>query len=151
MAVFTSGEQYGAKLLRLSHAATSASPKALQARAAVTKRVIVSSARSRSHLANDKWVRYRIVGEFAEVRLRGGFAFLTQKGSYLHPHGWDELPGRRRRSRAKALSTPYGPRARVHHGPLHAKPFWEQGIAASRELGFRAYQQVHNAAIRSAL
>lgn len=148
MASFTSAELYGAKLAKVAAVAVAASPQALRARALVTKQSIVGAAHAQTRMAKDNWVRYRVVGETAEVRLRGGFAFLAEKGSHRHPSGWTERP---RRRGVQALNTPYGPVASIRHGPLRARPFWHEGIAASRLPGFRAYEKVHQAAIRKAL
>jgi len=158
--VADSPAQLAAKLRRLPVAVKQREKAGLSARARITREFILSAAASRSRLVKPSWVRARIIGEFAEVRLRGGFAHLIEKGSYKAPEGWLEFPkqvsGRRIRSAARrgvtlsqsrALNTPYGPKAAVHHPPAHAKPFWERGLIASRRPARQAYERetVHSA------
>jgi len=153
-------EQLASKLRKLPREMKERDKRGLQARAKVTREFILAAASSRTKLVRPNWVQTRIIGSVAEVRLRGGFAYLTEKGSYKAPDGWVETPrevsNRRIRnaarkgltvSQAKALNTPWGPKAAVIHPPLHAKPFWERGLTASRGPAKKAYERetVHSA------
>lgn len=157
-------EQFARKLGRVSKAVKTQQSRAIGARALVTKRYIVEAAATRNRKARPAWVQYRVKGDTALIRLRGGMAHLTELGSYKAPEGWDEVPksstARRRRNAARAgvelsehraLRTPYGPFASVHHPAIGARHFWRKGLEASRVPGRKAYQKVVNQTITSAL
>lgn len=159
-----SPEQFALKLGRVAQAVKTQEARAIAARALVTKRFIVEAAGSRNRAARPSWVQFRVKGDTALLRLRGGMGYLTELGSHHHREGWDEAPkgvtNRRRRNAArrgvtlaehKALRTPWGPRAHVHHPALKARPFWRKGLEASRAPGRRAYQKVVNQTITSAM
>lgn len=159
-----SPEEFARKLGRVAQAVKTQESRAIGARALVTKRFIVAAATSRNRGAKARWVSYQVRGDTARLQLRGGIAHLTERGSYKHPTGWGETPRasthRRRKaaakrgqsfSAAKALRTPWGPRASVRHPALRARPFWQKGIAASRAPGRKAYEKVINHTITSAM
>lgn len=158
--------QFAAKLRRLPQAVQAQQHKGIEARAQVTKRIILATAAGVKPYGKLKpnWVQYRIADDVAELRLRGGFAHLSEKGSYKKPEGWDESPknvtARRTRAAAKkgltlhsssALRTPAGPRASVHHPALRKRPFWKAGIDAARKPGHDAYRKVVVGSMHEAL
>lgn len=146
---------FARKLSRLPGVVSTQQPRALEARARVTKTYILAAAARRTRQARSSWVQYRIAGDVAAVRVRGGMAHLTELGSYKKPDGWDERPktlsarrvtlARRRGltlNESSALSTPEGPRASVHHPHLRERPFFKEGVAASRVPGQKAYKKI---------
>lgn len=157
-------EEFARKLARLPQAVHGSSERGTRARAKVTRDYILASALERNRGTRPSWVQVRVNGDTAEVRLRGGFAYLTEKGSYKKPDGWEEGPktvtARRIRNAKKrgvtleqhhAVLTPEGPRAHVHHKPLRARPFWKRGLEASRKPAARAYQREIDQAITRTL
>lgn len=140
--------QFAKKLAELPGAVKGQQHRAIEARALVQKRFLVAAALRRTRKARPSWVQYRIVDDVAALRLRGGMAHLTEKGSYKKPEGWPETPrtvsarGKAKgKSQAGALRTPEGPRASVMHPALRARHFWEEGLDAGRVPGHRAYQE----------
>lgn len=155
---------FARKLQRTTKAVGSVQGRAIAARAQVTKRFIVEAALTRNRNARPSWVQYRIAGDVAALRLRGGMGHLTELGSHHALDGWDETPRavthRRRKAAAKrgvdlaeaqALRTPWGPKSSVHHPALAARPFWRKGLTASREPGRKAYQRVVHETITTSL
>lgn len=159
--------QFAAKLRRLPQAVQAQQHKGIEARALVTKRIVLATAAGVRPFGKlqPKWVQYRIADDVAEVRLRGGFAHLTEKGSYKKPEGWDEgvktVTARRTRSAAKKGITltqktvlHWGGsdgewHGSVHHPALRQRPFWKAGIDAARVPGHKAYASAQEEAIRS--
>lgn len=89
-----------------------------------------------------------------------GPARIIESGSYKKPEGWDIVPyqpGRRavrnaeRRGRPlsvkRALRTPEGPRARVHHPHLAARPVWRGAAPALTVETSRLYSVALGAAM----
>lgn len=157
-------EEFAGKLGRATTVVKRQQTRAITARALVTKQYILAAAVSTTRQARPNWVQFRVRGDVAAIRLRGGFAYLTELGSHLHPEGWEETPrtttARRRRNAAKkgvtlidskALNTPYGPKASVMHPALRARHFWDAGLAASRKPGHKAYEKIVIDAFKTAL
>ena len=128
--------QFAAKLRQLPAAVQGRNRKAIEARALVTKQYILAAERRVNPHAKSGSVQFKVAGETAAVRLRGGLPHLTELGSYKAPQGWEEQPG----PGYDMLNTPEGPRASVHHPALRARPFWEEGVTASRVPGHKAYK-----------
>jgi hypothetical protein len=112
------------------------------------KREIVASARSRvRHTPKAKagWVKYDVkkVGDGAEseIRLRGGFAVLADKGSYKKPQGYT-VQARVRSVRQLANRRGWiGP---FHHPYIPAQPFSGSGIAKAWPSVARTYHTAVN-------
>lgn len=157
-------EQFAGKLRKSAAAVKSSNRKALEARALVTKRGVLAAAATRSRKVKPNWVAFKaLTDDLVELRLRGGFAVLFEKGSYKKTGGYDErakkaTAGRRRTAAKKGLKinesglmrTPYGPRAVVHHPYVKPKPYLHEGVQASRAQGRKAYEKIQRDAIASA-
>lgn len=162
MIVYHSAPAYARHLRALERSVTADSPKALRARTELTGRTITATAVARSRRAakygvSGRWVRTTMRGSLGEVRLRGGFAFLTELGSHRHPEGWDERPKKvtTRRQRAAARrgvtltqrsAMPIGNvgsgfAAKVRHPKLAPQHFWQAGIETSRRPGHEVYRR----------
>ena len=136
--------------------------------ARVTKEGALAHARSGTSYGTVQqgWVRYKAPkveqGTASTIlQVRGGFAYLTELGSYKAPIGWvirpQQATTRSVRSRARktvgrgakitaadldsargsykrALRPPYGPKARVWHKYLRARPWFFEGARDSRQF-----------------
>lgn len=176
-------EGFGKALGRLSRSVEQGQKKAITDRAKITKDGILLTAKAVHGIGGVKpgWVRYTIEGSgasvYAKVRLSGGFAMLTERGSYKHGGGWQIVPKAQKRATRRARTRILGrgvagpvassdiggaggvlggeglehPVARVEHPALHARPFFKAGVEASRHKSLAAYDKAINQSMRRAL
>lgn len=170
---FTPAE-FGHALLKASKGIEEREAVAIAERAKITKERVLGAAAAVRHFGPVKpgWVRYTIEGAgrsaAAKVRLVGGFAVLTERGSYKHPGGWQEIPKAGKRARARArrkqglkrgVSGPtnltgvsgvgvlgsvahgFGPVRSVHHTPFSPRPFFRVGVDLARPESLKAYDR----------
>lgn len=136
MGLVTSWGELEAKLAEfravMHQAMTATGPKAGR----VTKETVL--ARANGPKKSDDWVTVIPSGAGFVAELHGGFAYLTEKGSYKKPGGWDELP---------SASTVLASRdsdfiaASAHHPAFAARPFWSEGFAAAVPLVVELYDR----------
>ena len=139
-------EQFKKQLLGLSNARGSVLGRATSQAARYIKSATVSSAIAtvrHTPKAKPSWVKYKVDGNAegaaAEIRPRGGFAYLGELGSYKHPSGY---PVRQHKKRAKFKTT--GVRRAAWHPAIKAQPWWQHGVDRARPSVDRIYFEAVN-------
>lgn len=156
MGVSTSFEHLVAKVEAFSAAIPAGSEAATLAAGEVLKRSILSVAHGPKK--SDKWVDIRLTSRTSFMAaLRGGFAYLTQKGSYKKPDGYTIAPKKvtqRRINNAAKKGVTLAQKgviasadrqfvaAYARHPAIRSHPFWGEGIAIGVPLVRDTYERI---------
>jgi len=155
-------EELAIKILRTAKGLGAIQQTTVAKVAALTKTVILSGAEGSRPRPRSNWIQITPPTSGSDPKayldLRGGFAFLVERGSYKHPTGYEIGPksmtsrrrGRLRRQQGltRGMLGPvnisgsgvnatgflgnkgkdFAAAGSVHHPPERAQPFWHRGV-----------------------
>ena len=135
MGFSTSWAQVDAKLMAFQAGVHVGLRTAAPIAAELMKRTILAGAHGPKK--SDSWVGLKVAGADFEAQLHGGFAYLTEKGSYKKPGGWEITGSPILANRADSFIA-----TEAHHPAIAARPFWSAGFYASVPMVSNSYHEL---------